>query len=327
MRVHTLVVLSIESGEVIQEEGFDYLGPLELCKGGGGSSGKVAYPDYVEAVHEDWLRQTSDTINYSVTDLMNDAVGNSPFASATPYDPDTDIAAFIAAVGDLDTLVGQFISGTSANVSLPTAMTDADIQADIDALEAQLTTLKDNRLTGTILPRFEAGMRDINSVVASAFVIGRATIESDADMEVTRDVASHGSKLRISVRATDVQVAETTLKAVMGKVEFQKALSQLMVEAYRIKIVAKKEESDTMQEYDVADAKWDLETFQYGANLLAAPSGGVGVPSGKRSTATSAIGGALSGAAMGAVAGMAMGGPVGMLAGAGAALGLGAALM
>jgi len=341
MRVHTRVVIDMESLEVLYEEGFEYEGPVELCKGGGGSSGQVRYPAYVERIHEDWLDATgSDFINASVTEVMNDALGASPYAAATAYDPDADIASYIAAVGDFRTTVAALIGHMELAPTLPTVVSEADITADVANLESQVETLKDNRLTGTVIPRFEAGMRDVNAVVSSAFVIGRAVIESEADAEVTREAARHGSKLRIAVKATDAQVGELNLKeaelvnkAYQVGADFEKVAAQLMVEAYRIKIVAKKEEADTNQEYDVADAHWDLEVFQYGANVMASPAGGTGVPSGKKLTAGSVIGGALSGAAAGGIAGAMMGGTVmGMGAGpfgaiAGGLLGLGMGLM
>jgi len=370
MRIHTRVVIDMESLEVLHEEGDDYYGPVELCKGGGGSSGQVGYPAYVERIHENWLEgAANDTIDASVTEVMNDALGASPFVAAVAYDPDADIAEFIAAVGDFDTITNAFI-GTldlvmnpvampTVSVTIPSKITEAAITTDTAKLEAQLNALKTARLTGAVIPRFEAGMRDINAVVSSAFVIGRAVIESDADAEVTRDTASHGSKLRIAVSPTSVQVADIevkksqlniqaadsdlkeshldlqnrdfVLKAQQARMDAERMLVQLMIEAYRIKIVAKKEQLDIDQGYDVADAKWDLEVFQYGANVMASVAGGTSYPTGDKNKAASAIGGALSGAAAGAMMGLAGGpfAPISVTAGAivGGLLGLGAGLL
>jgi hypothetical protein len=69
--------------------------------------------------------------------------------------------------------------------------------------------------------------------------------------------------------------------------------------------------------------RWDLENYQYGANMLGAISGGtVGVAGGKTNKVASALGGALSGAAAGAV--ISGGNPVG--AAIGGIVGLGASL-
>jgi len=356
---------------------------------GGSGSGQIGYPAYIELLHSDWLQGFGVVPN--MQDTMQAAMGASPFAAAVPYDPDADIATYIAAVGNLDIVIGSFIGTTdlimnpvsmpvvsvtppTVSVTIPSKITEAAITTDTAKLEAQLDALKMARLTGDVIPRFEAGMRDINATVSSAFVIGRAMIESDADAEVTRDTASHGSKLRIAVSPTAVEVAEIEVKksqlsiqasdievkesqlniqaadsdlkeshldlqnrdfvfrVQQARVEFERMLAQLTLEANRIKIVAKKEEMDDIIEYDVADAKWDLEVFTYGGNLLAAPGGGVSIPTGTRNNkAASAIGGALSGAAMGAAAGL-MGGPLSPITSTGGAiigglLGLGAGLM
>ena len=74
--------------------------------GGGGGTGTVAYPAYMQTIHNDWLDNTGvDTISSSVTDVMDAALGNSPFAAAAAYDPATPIAAMLAAP---DTLHPKF---------------------------------------------------------------------------------------------------------------------------------------------------------------------------------------------------------------------------
>ena len=101
-----------------------------------------------------------------------------------------------------------------------------------------------------------------------------------------------------------------------------------------MKIVAKKEENETEMKIDESDALWDLEVFQYGANLLAGIGGGTSNPNTKQpSMAQSVIGGAMSGAAAGGMMGSAIGGSVmGMGAGpfgmiAGGVLGAASALL
>ena len=73
---------------------------------------------------------------------------------------------------------------------------------------------------------------------------------------------------------------------------------------------------DGMEQGEVFAAKWPLEVFQYGSNLLAAVSGGTGFTPGPTGVQSS-LGGAMSGAAIGArISGGSMFG-----AGAGALLG------
>jgi len=104
---------------------------------------------------------------------------------------------------------------------------------------------------------------------------------------------------------------------------------RMSVEANRIKIVAKKEQTDQDAVIDDSDAKWDLEVFQYGGNLMAAIGGGTAIPNlAKKNAAASVIGGAMMGAASGAMVGAqigAGGGPYG--AGIGAVLGAAVGLL
>jgi hypothetical protein len=115
----------------------------------------------------------------------------------------------------------------------------------------------------------------------------------------------------------------------MHRIGWEESYSRAIVEAMRIKIVAKKEEADQNAVIDEEDAKWDLEVFQYGSNVMAAISGGTSMGSMKgTSKAASVLGGAMTGAAGGAmVAGATYGsaaGPYGAAIGAvlGAAVGL-----
>lgn len=316
--------------------------------GGGGGTGIVEYPAYMETIHSDWLDNTgTDTITSSITDIMDAAQGASPWAAATAYDPDADITALEAAIAGFDAILAGINEGTEwaalftqAVASIIVAdkaiagITDAEIVDDSAAFGASL----DNQIITTVLPRFQGGMRDINAVVSSAFVIGQAIIEGFRDT----DVAKHESGLRVAaaVKNADVDVAEAQIninkdvsveqirvsasdqmiRFLLQKYSWEEAYTKIVVEGKRIKIVAKKEENDVELKIDEADALWDLEVFQYGGNLLAAIGGGTASPSGKGpSQMQSALGGAMSGAAAGAMIGSVVPGigtAVGAIAGA-----------
>ena len=276
--------------------------------GGGGGSGVVDYPAYMKTWHGIALDNSGgDVLTNSLTDAMNAASGNSPWAAQVAYDPDADIAALIAGPTSLQTLVTLLSTGTTLDTLISDILDPTRIAAEVAAFAADL----DARLLAEVLPRFESGMRDINAVTSSAFAIGRAIIEVGQD----RQVASFSATLHSKAGSDDA------IKIIQLKLEYQKAVSQMIAEAYRVKIVAKKEEGDSNMAIDDKDALWDLQLFQYGANLLAAIGGGTASPeTQKPSTAQSMIGGAMAGAAAGASFG-----PYG--AAAGAVIGAGAALM
>jgi hypothetical protein len=292
--------------------------------GGGGNSGKVEYPAYMMAIHGKFLDSSgADTPTYSVTDIMNAAWSANPFTGLTTYDPDLDIASaltYLVTFGGLSLptslsdaithLVGTATTAVDDTI-LDLVTTTERTQELMDAYADQL----DADIAAKALPVFQRGMQDINAVMSSAFVIGEALILAERN----RNVAKFNAELMFKayqVRAELIpRVAELQLKYFATYSEYMRSVAHLFVEFYRIKIVAKKEEQDTQQHIDEAEAKWDIELYQYASNVLAGIAGSGHVVPGKPNKVASALGGALSGAASGASMG-AMAGPYGAAAGA-----------
>lgn len=325
---------------------------LRVCKkggsaggsagGGGGGSGVVDYPAHMKTWHSMALDHTGvDTLTSSMTDIMNVAFGADPFTGENAYVPDTELAAMLAKITSHEAVVNALdesvdwlnfagIASGTVSYEVPVPAAAAEIDADVTAFGDQL----DLQLNNTVYPRFESGMRDINAVVSSAFAIGKGVIEEGRDAEV----AKHASGLRIKAfMLKDTILADATkdrntlelnlitrgasdmLVAMVNRVQFQQGITHLLIETNRLKIVAKKEQTDTDLDIDESAATWDINVFQHGANLLASIGGGTLVPDEKKkSVLGSTIGGALSGAAMGAIIGSAVPGigtGVGALAG------------
>jgi len=245
--------------------------------GGGGTSGAVSHSAYLETIHQDWLNSTGvDAIEKSITEVMDTALGNSPWTGQLAYDPDADIAAYEAELALFKALIGGLVDTTDWAALYAQADTtlagpaEAAILADAVAFEAIL----DADLVTNTLPRFRRGMQDINAVQSSAFVLGEAVIEGFK----TREVAKHTSILRLDVNARKLTAVEHMMTMMGRRIAWNEGYSKTIIEASRIKLVAKKEEADKNLLIDVTDAKWDLEVFQYGANLLASIGGGTAIP-------------------------------------------------
>ena len=297
--------------------------------GGGGGSGRVSYPSYMETVHNDWLDATgTDTISVSITEVMDVALGasGSPWAAAAAYNPATPLADAWTAVCAFNTITDalshetDWLSAIAAARSeyddnvVDTTQIDDDVNAFAQVLQDQLDYIE--------IPKLKAGYRDANAVLTSAFPIAEAVMRGMG----MRDVAKYATDLRLKnhfLRAEWIgKAADRMLINLIERVRFEEAVARISVEAKRVHIVASKEQTDQGYSFDEADAKWDLEAFQYGANVLAAIGGGTAAPGRERpSTAQSAIGGAMSGAAAGA----SVAGPWG--AAIGGVLGLGAGLL
>ena len=246
MKVITECTISMRTLQTIGERSYEYIGSIAECKGGGGGgstgSGAIAYPAFMEAVHADWLNNTgADNIASSVTDIMNAALGNSPWVGQVAYDPGADITAFEAAITafaamlagivdttDWDTLYTQAVAslGAPAVLAVVDEVVADKVVGDIAVLDkavgnivdtsdvlgiteamivadvAAFADQLDDEITTKILPRFRGGMRDINAVVSSAFPIGEAIIESFRN----REVAKHTSTLRLSAEHKNADI-------------------------------------------------------------------------------------------------------------------------
>jgi len=311
MKIITECIIDTKSLQVIEEKSYDYNGPIALCKGGGGGgSGKIEYPAHITTWHGNVLGDGSGVAGeLTMDDAMVAALGDSPWVGQAAYDPDADLVNLLAAPDTLQTLVTLLSTGTS----LDTLISNVLDEARIDDAVTEYTADLDAHFLANVVPRFEAGMRDINAVSSSAFAIGRAILEENQDRQVARFSADLHNKA----------FSDDAIKVIGLKLEYQRIVSTMLVEGYRMKIVAKKEQTDTDMKIDELDAKWDLDVFQHGANLLAAPGGGTSNPNAKGPSSTqSVMGGAMSGAATGMMYSAAMGGAdMGMSIAVGAVLG------
>ena len=291
---------------------------------GGGASGKVTYPDHVTTAHSDWIDDSgSDKATTSVVASINTAQATSPYSGINAYDPAAalaDAVSFLVTYDEFATALDSAAVSAELSVAEVVAAISAlsvlnEMDSTIAGSVSAYTSIMDADIESTVLPRFRAGMRDINAVVSSAFVIGEALIEEGRD----RDVAKYQADLRTSLtqlRTTltaDMDKARVASKmSMLGmsndlirlKGEMLKISGQTHVEFDRISIVANQEQINKNVELDAKDALWDLETWQYAANVLAAPGGGTSIPTAaKGNEFKSALGGAMSGAAAGSAFG------------------------
>ena len=267
---------------------------------GGGASGKVSHSAYLETCHNDWLDDTGvDTIEKSITEVMDSAIGSSPWTGLSAYNPDAAIAEYEAGIKAFAVLLAGLSDTADWNAFYANAALvldgagDANIAADV----AAYADILDDDIAARVLPRFRRGMQDINAVVSSAFPIGEAIIEAFQ----ARDVAKYAATLRSSLSDKRLQVVEQMMNMMARRIGWNEVYAKILIEAKRIKIVAKKEQTDQDATIDDADAKWDLEVFAYGGNLMAAIGGGTAIPNmAKKNVGMSTIGGGISGAAAGA---------------------------
>lgn len=292
-------------------------------KGGGGGGGKVDFPEHMKAAHADWLDDTgTDTMTYSIVSLMDAAMAvDSPYIGYVPKDPDEAFFAAGNSLSDYSSAYEQLKSFDDWDLD---AAYDGYIVEDESKIAAAVfahSALLDDEISSNALPKFKAGMVNLNATMSSAFVVGEAMIY---DSKVKK-VAETDANIRLK-RLNDG--ADLALRRVGTYAEWRKTITTMTGELSRIYLVASGERDDDYLEGLHKNATWDMEMYQYGTQVMASISGTASTSGPRTSKTASAIGGVMSGAATGAMlAGAssgAVGGPAGMAVGAG--LGLAAAL-
>lgn len=295
--------------------------------GSGGGSATSVVQQHLINMHGDWLARCvegSATIfpNRTMVDLINDSFNaTNPFTGVSAYDGQSEFNA-------MDTMLQRFKQQVDLleidNASLSSPIVDTDF----DTLEAPEIGLEDFReavityeevlseqLMDVTLPRFNTDMRGANATNGSAYVLGKAMLLRAHQ----RDVAAFSGDLRakFALGKLDYHTKwELTKLAARVDIRSRKYLiryenanwsrdvqSNLMhygVEIERMKLTRRAEERAQNINYKDSEFRVPFEAYQYGANLIAAISGGTAPVRHSSSSATSSvIGGALQGMSIG----------------------------
>jgi hypothetical protein len=258
-------------------------------------------PAYLATDHE-------ATVDLVVTAV---AAASNPYTGLLAYDPDADL---VEMADDLAELIAH-IDVIDWEEIFPmiyakaVELVDAYINPDdyVTARAAAHAALLDTDLAAKVYPKFEAGMRDINAIMTSAFVIGRANIAIDRNDKYDRFVADMELQIIKDRNNMINQAVSEMIRLFLQRVEFQRALAALQVDFYRIKIAAKADEATENKSIAAEAAKWGMSKYQYTANMIAALNGGtLSVPQSEGSKTARVMGSALSGASAGAMIGAAV---------------------
>ena len=255
--------------------------------GGSSSAGEtvIRYAPYVEAHHQQFLDSLGDQVNI--------AIGNNPYNDYSEIP--VDIGFFgtgytLANYPSVYDMYGKFIAGLNIE-ALWTELFEATVNGpEVGALiQAESAFLRDE-LDTDILPRFMTGLRDINAVNSSVFIIGRGLLE-DTRQKVL-------SKLSAKLKYSLISVAQDRYKTHLN---WNSGVIGSYLNVMKHYFVIK--EAYIEMDYKFYDAKdrWPLEMLDYERAGLGALQGA------RKTTSTSdgpsqgskVLGGALAGAAAG----------------------------
>lgn len=309
MKIYTKVVISMETGETLYEESYDYHGEIAHCgggdSGGGDSTTTVRYAPYVESYHSSFLS--------AMASYRSSLTGSSPFSGFSAITVD---AAFfgtgylISSFPSLYDMYGKFMAGLDIDSLYDQIFEDTVNASEVNNLVSAEADLLDDDIEQNILPRFQVGMRDINAVVSSSFVVGKSLIESARVKAITK----FSGELKFRLLAVAAERWKSHL-------DWNKAVVMSYAELMKLYYSTKLDVDDYNYSMSAKNSLWPFTVLEY-------ERAGLGALQGATTTSSDVAGSsktqkALSGALAGASIGASFGG-VGALVGGG--IGLAASL-
>jgi len=200
MKVITKAVFDMRSGLLLQEESYQYSGPIALCGGsggGGGQSGTVNWPDWYAATHAHMMAgydgsdplsdpefpgssAMPDTLTSSLFDVMDVALGASgnPYASVVSFDPDEAFTP--TSNSPLDKMAdAQDAANTSAGAIAPTT----DWGSYVTAAAAKVSSLSDIDFLDSLSASITGLLTAVNTVLDGSY-IDTASDQFEASMTI-----------------------------------------------------------------------------------------------------------------------------------------------
>lgn len=262
--------------------------------GGGGSApaytwSEIRYAPYIEARHSDFL--------LSVYSARIGAISNSPFANYT--DIEVDNAFFgagytISSFPSLYDMYGKFMAGLDIEALWTQEYNDTIDSSVVNDLIAAEGALIDDEIETTSIPRLQTGMRDLNSVMSSSFVVGKSLIEDTR----TKMVAKFSADLKYRL----IPVAQSRWQT---HLDWNKQVVSIYAEVMKLYFSAKTDIDEVNYAMAAKNILWPFTVLDFERAALGALQGATNSKTdvAGASTASRVLSGALSGAAMGAMVG------------------------
>jgi len=262
--------------------------------GGGGKApaytwSEIRYAPYVEARHSDFLN--------SVYSARVGAISNSPFSAYT--DIEVDNAFFgagytISSFPSLYDMYGKFMAGLDIEALWTQEYNDTIDSSVVNDLIAAEGALIDDELETTSIPRLQTGMRDLNSVMSSSFVVGKSLIEDTR----TKMVAKFSADLKYQL----IPVAQSRWQT---HLDWNKQVVSIYAEVMKLYFSAKTDIDEVNYAMAAKNILWPFTVLDFERAALGALQGATNAKTdvAGASTASRVLSGALSGAAMGAMVG------------------------
>lgn len=276
--------------------------------GGSSSSGGtninyIRYAPYIEDHHKTFLDNISSEVSQAIV--------QSPHEGLEDFTIDEGFLGAGYLLSDFPALYdmfGKFMAGLDIDVLADQMLESAVGNETINNLVAAEAAILDDHVSTKILPKFLTGMRDINAVSSSSFVIGKANIAESQ----TKAIEKYSSELRYRM----IPIATDRWRA---HLDWNKDVIRGYSDLLKFYLAARIDTRDQNQRYKVKDALWPFTILDFQRAALGALQGASNskssVEGDEPSQLMAALGGGLSGAAAGAgfgVPGAIVGGVLGV---------------
>lgn len=265
--------------------------------GSGDSEITVRYASYVEDKHKAFLT--------TVASNRTTVAATSPFTGYT--DVTIDDAFFgtgyvISNFPSLYDMYGKFLAGLDVDVLYTQILEDSVNAPAINALVSAEAALLEDDIEQNILPDFETGAQNINSVMSSTFVIGKALIEESRAKLIT--------KFSTELKYRMLPVASDRWKT---HLEWNKSVIMTYAEIMKLYYSARMDVDEHNYGMAAKDSLWPFTVLDYERAALGALQGATNTNKAVAGSSqeAKAISGTLSGVAMGAMTGLGLPGIIG----------------
>lgn len=270
------------------------------------TQGMIRFAPYIEEQHKEFLATVASKRNL----LLEASPFENPEALRTEelfFGIGFDLAGFTSLYDNWSFQMWD----SDINVIYTDIFRETTSGSMVGELVAAESKLVDDDMLASSIPRFETGMRDINSVMTSSFIIGRALIEDARVKAITKFSAE------LQFRLLPIAVERWS-----RQLEWRKSVVATEMELMRFYLQASMDRIQHDQEVSVKHTLWPFTVLDYERAALGAltgaskttttaQGGGGSLMKGLVGAGTGALGGAGAGAMIGAA-----GGPISALGGA-----------
>jgi hypothetical protein len=207
----------------------------------------IKFAPYIEAMHRDY-----------VAALLSEefsALNSNPYATYVNLEID---AAFFGAGYVLSSfpalydMYGKFMAGFDIDTLFNEVYEDTINGTLVDAAIADEAEQLSDDLENETLPRYELGMRDINAVMSSTFVVGRAMLETAR----TKALSKFSSSLRTSLLPIATERWTRHL-------EWNRVTVDMYAQIMKLYLAAKHDVTDLNTEHQRMKALWPFTVLEF----------------------------------------------------------------